>query len=108
MLTKKDGGRTSTQMDEDRESVRSSHHSSIIGSRRSGQGFIQPANPSVAMNEDVSEREDILQEEIASQSRGGGPGGYGRDSSSNGDEPPPRFAPPTSSVNDYGYPAATA
>jgi hypothetical protein len=100
MLTKKDGGRSSTQMDEDRESVRSSHHSSIIGSRRSGQGFIQPANPSVAMNEDVSEREDIMQDEIASQSRGG-PAGYGRDSSSNGDEPP-RFVPPT--VNDYGYP----
>ena len=52
--------------DEDRESVRSSQPSRVAPSLRSG-GFAPPSSHTV-LNDDVSEREDI-QDEDASQQR---------------------------------------
>jgi hypothetical protein len=69
MLSNKDmrSQQTSQIGDEDRESIRSSQHSKVAPSIRSG-GFAPPSSHTV-QNDDVSEREDMQDEDAGQQRR---------------------------------------
>ena len=69
MLSNKDmrSQQTSQIGDEDRESIRSSQHSRVAPSIRSG-GFAPPSSHTV-QNDDVSEREDMQDEDAGQQRR---------------------------------------